>query len=103
MSGLGLRVGEVVGVCVENVDLENNTITFWREKVSKQQTHKMTNGLLNVMRAYMQNDALPTGALLQGSNKSGKLTSEGMNRFSIAKRIALLVLQRDFPYYETFA
>jgi integrase len=90
MSGLGLRVGEVVGLRVENVDLENNTITFWREKVSKEQTHKMTNGLLNAMRAYMKNDALPTGALLKGSNKSGSLTGEGMNRFSIAKRIALL-------------
>ncbi len=42
------------------------------------------------MRAYMENDALPDGALLRGSNKSGSLTTEGMNRFSIAKRIALL-------------
>jgi integrase len=43
------------------------------------------------MRAYMEHDALPNnGALLRGSNKSGMLTSEGMNRFSIAKRIALL-------------
>jgi len=33
---------------------------------------------------------LPNGALLRGSNKSGILTSGGMNRFSIAKRIALL-------------
>ncbi len=91
MSGLGLRVGEVVRLCVENVDLENNTITFWREKVSKEQTHKMTNGLLNAMRAYIEHDALPNnGALLRSSNKSGILTSEGMNRFSIAKRIALL-------------
>ncbi len=38
----------------------------------------------------LEQDALPTGALLRGSNKSGSLTTEGMNRFSIAKRTALL-------------
>ena len=38
----------------------------------------------------MEQDALPQGALLRGSNKSGILTREGMNRFSIAMRIALL-------------
>jgi integrase len=75
---------------VEDVNLDDDTITFWHEKVSTEQTHKMGNGLLDAMQSYMARDALSSGLLLRGSRKDGALTSEGMNRFSIAQRIAVL-------------
>lgn len=89
MLDLGLRVGEVASLKTENVNFDDNTITFYREKVSKQQTHRMTNGLLTAMRAYIQNDATE-GALIRSSLKSGTLTKSGMNRVNIAQRIARL-------------
>lgn len=89
MLDLGLRVGEVVSLQTANVNLDDNTITFWREKVSKQQTHRMTNGLRSAMREYIQNDATE-GALIRSSLKSGTLTKSGMNRVNVAQRIARL-------------
>ncbi|CAG0970083.1 Tyrosine recombinase XerD [Anaerolineae bacterium] len=90
MIDLGLRVGEVAGLTVEGVNLENNTLTFYRDKVGKSQTHRMSDGLLNVMRAYMLNDAPTSGLLLRGSLEGRGLSGQGMNRQSIYKRVARL-------------
>jgi len=89
---LGLRVGEVVGLTVEDFNLENKTVAVRRQKVSKQQTFKLKNGLLAAALNYFEHDAPESGQLLRGSRKgeSGRLTGPGMNRRSITRRVGTL-------------
>ncbi len=94
LLSLGFRVGEVVSLCVNDVDLESNTIKVYRSKVGLIQTHQLTNGLLAAMRAYLATDAgSGDDPLLRASSKSGKLTHAGMTRFGIQKRIQQLGLE----------
>lgn len=93
MLGLGLRVGEVVSLRVEAVDLAGQTITFHREKVDKIQTHELTNGTLAALRNYFDaGDVLPSpnAPLLRKSSKSEKLSTGGLTRFGIFKVIERL-------------
>ena len=93
MSDLGLRVGEVVSLTIEAVNLTANTITFYREKVSKQQTHRLTNGLLAAMREYitaLNATGITPGALIRATVKSGRLTEGAMSRQTINQRVQTL-------------
>lgn len=69
----GLRCGEVAGLEVTAFDLKAGTFSFYRPKVSKTQTHRMTADTLRAATAYMNQDAPVTGLLLRGSLKSGEL------------------------------
>jgi integrase len=84
---LGFRCGEVALVTVENVNLSDATLTMYRPKVDKVQTHALTNGLLRAMRAYLTNDAPAAGPLLRASSKGGKLTASGMTERAITGRV----------------
>jgi integrase len=85
----GLRVGEVAALQVAAIDVRAGTFTFYRSKVSKEQTHRMTLDTYRAAVAYLQLDASPAGQLLQGSHKSGVL-SGGMSTRAIAKRVQQL-------------
>jgi integrase len=88
---LGLRVGEVARLCVGDVDLEAQELTFYRPKVDKTQTHRLDNGLLKAARAYLEIDALasPDANLLRGSVKGGVLCGV-MSERAITKRVRSL-------------
>ncbi len=86
----GLRCGEVAGLTVENVNLGEGLLTVYRPKVSKTQTHALTNRLLRALLAYMTNDALTTGPLLRVSSKSGQLAGAGMGVRAITGRVCEL-------------
>ena len=43
---LGLRCGEVAGLTVNSVNLTDGLLTFYRPKVSREQTHRLTPDLL---------------------------------------------------------
>lgn len=86
----GLRVGELAALSVSDVDLKAGELKFWREKVQKQQRHKLTKDTLKVLRAYMDLDALAIGPLLRGSNKSGLLTDDCMSVRAINARVGIL-------------
>lgn len=93
MSDLGLRVGEVVSLTIEAINLEANTITFYREKVSKVQTHRLTNGLLMAMREYitaLNATGITSGALIRATVKSGRLTEGAMSRQTMNQRVQTL-------------
>lgn len=92
LGGLGLRVGEVCGLTVGNVNIAGNTVSFYRPKVDKHQTHELRGALATAMRAYIEQDAGsdPKAPLLRASRKGGALTHEGMTRFGIAKRVQQL-------------
>jgi integrase len=82
----GLRVGEVEGLQVTNLDPKAGTITFWREKVGREQTHKLSADTLRAVLAYLP-DAPPVGSLWRGSRRGGRLTDSGWSRASIAERV----------------
>jgi len=82
----GLRCGEVALLRVEDFDLADGKMTFYRPKVDKVQTHKLTSATLAALEAYSLD--MPTkGALLRSSRKGGVLTHEGMTERSITARV----------------
>lgn len=93
MCDLGLRVGEVVSLTIESINIERGVMTFYREKVSKSQIHRLTNGLLKAMTAYiatLQGMGITSGALIRASVKGGKLTERAMSRQTIEQRLKAL-------------
>lgn len=96
---LGLRCGEVARIRSEDVDFANETISFYRPKVDKTQTHFIPEWLFKALDHY-QVDMLPSGKLLRASKrgyirtKDGEkietlpqLTHEGMTERGINKRV----------------
>lgn len=82
----GLRVGELAGLQSTSVNLKTGEMQFYRSKVSRTQTHKLTRDALAALRAYMP-DAPAMGPLLRASRKGGELTEAGMTERSISIRV----------------
>ena len=76
----GLRVGEVAGLQVTDFDLAAGELRFYRPKVDKIQTHKLTADTLAAARAYMARagDRPAQGPVLRASRKGGALQDAGM-------------------------
>lgn len=88
----GLRVGEVEGLKVEAFDLAGGMFTFYRQKVDKTQTHKMTDNTLLAARAYLRQDAPKSGCVWRrGSTKgTNELAGPGLTVRAIAARVQFL-------------
>ena len=90
----GLRAGEVSSLTVEGFDLEHETLTFYRPKVDKTQTHNLTADTLAAARAYFEQVGPIEGNLWRQSrkSKSGELVvdSHGMSPRAITKRVGAL-------------
>ena len=88
----GLRAGELSILRVSDFDLSDGTMRFYRPKVDKVQTHRLTANALAAVRAYIESGDAP-GAddyLLRGSRKGGKLSAPGMTSVNISKRVKAL-------------
>lgn len=86
----GLRVGEIVLLKVTDFDLKRGTFTFYRPKVDKTQTHKLTTDAARAVAAWIASgDAPAMGQLLRGSRKGGKLTG-GMSERAVSDRVCVL-------------
>jgi len=84
----GLRVGELARLRVEDVDLDAGAFTFYRPKVDKSQTHRMTAGTRQAMaRWFSYGDAPASGLLLRASRKGGHLGKPGMSERAITARV----------------
>ena len=57
----GLRVGEIAILTRASFDLKANTLTFFRPKVSKTQTHTLTADTRRAAAAYLKHDAPSEG------------------------------------------
>jgi integrase len=80
----GLRVGELAGLQVDDADLDAGAFTFYRPKVDKAQTHRMTAGTRQAMaRWFAYGDAPASGPLLRASHKGGRLGKPGMSARAI--------------------
>lgn len=88
---LGLRVGELAGLRVTDVDMRENVITFYRPKVGLQQTHRLTPDLRRALQAWIESGDCPAmGPLLRSSRKGGALGPAGMTTRAITGRVAAL-------------
>ncbi len=87
----GLRASEVAGLTVETVNLKGRELAFYRPKVSKWQTHRLTGDAYRAARAWFRSgDVLPMGPLLRASLKSGALGQGGLTTRSITGRVRVL-------------
>lgn len=87
----GLRCGEVAILKVSDFDLKAGEMTFYRPKVDRVQTHKLSADTLRALQAYFDSgDAPAAGPLLRNSRKGGQLTTAGMNERAITKRVRAL-------------
>jgi integrase len=81
----GLRCGEVATLTPESVNLSTGLLTFYRQKVDKTQTHKLTRDTLLAAMRYLE-ICKPVGKLLMGSRKGGKLEG-AMSERAITDRV----------------
>lgn len=87
----GLRVGEVAGILVENIDLQSGLLCFFRPKVGKQQTHRLSADTLQAVKECANFNDLPIkGKLLRSSHKDGSLGHQGMTERAITLRVRTL-------------
>jgi integrase len=85
----GLRVGEVVGLKMENLDLTGNLLRFYRPKVGKAQVHRLSRDTFRAASAYMfhTQGIGASFALILRSRKNGNLTPKGMSERSLSLRV----------------
>lgn len=93
----GLRVGEAARLTVDCFDLKAGKMTFYRPKVDKIQTHKLTPNTLAAARAYWASDAPGLGSIWRGSRKGGELTEPGMTARAITERVRVLGEAQGIP------
>lgn len=87
----GLRCGELAGLTVTDLNLKAGELTFYRPKVDKLQTHRLTPDTLQSARAYFAaGDAPAMGALTRTSRKGGRLLGAGMTARAITARVRTL-------------
>lgn len=87
----GLRCEELAILKVKDINLERNTMTFYRPKINETHTHELKNGTLKAIRKYLEIANLSKDDyLLSGSDRSGNLTTPGMSKQAITKRVKTL-------------
>ena len=87
----GLRVSEVAGLKVTDVDLVRGTLTFYRPKVNVTQTHRLTRASKAALKAYIEaGDAPAMGLLLRASTGSERLTHAGVSTRNLSERVRYL-------------
>jgi integrase len=87
----GLRVGEIAALLVSDFDLRSKRLVFYRQKVDKTQTHRLTERTLQAARSYMK-IAPKDGNLWRHADRKGRngLTTQGMSERGINKRVGRL-------------
>lgn len=84
----GLRCGEVEALTVQSINLDEETLTFYREKVNIETTHELTKDTRIAARRYIESEK-PTSMLLLGSRKGGALQGVMSDR-AITDRVRVL-------------
>lgn len=87
----GLRVGELAALAVTDFDVKTGNLTFYRPKVNKTQTHRLTPDARAALAAYIAAGDVPAvGLILRGSRKGGELGAAGMTERAITARVGEL-------------
>lgn len=82
----GLRVGEAAGLRVEDVDLAEGVIRFWRNKVGIEQRHELTADTRRALQRYAE-DVGAEGPLLRRTGRDQTLGAEGISARNLSQRI----------------
>ena len=73
------------------VNLTEGTLTFYRPKVGKTQTHQLSRDALKAAQAWFSSgDAPAVGPLLRASSKGGALGPAGVSERALTKRVNYL-------------
>lgn len=89
----GLRCGEVAGLTVGAFDLKRGEMTFYRPKVNKVQTHRLTTDTRRALKAWVSGGDCPLASdapVLRASQKDGTLGDPGMSERAITARVRQL-------------
>lgn len=87
----GLRVGELAGLQVTDVDLAGGRLRFYRPKVDMTQTHKLSRDAKAALQAYIDaGDAPAMGKLLRASYSASRLGDAGISERNISERVRYL-------------
>jgi integrase len=90
----GLRVGEAATLTRKAFDLKAGTLTFYRPKVNKIQTHELAPDTRRAAGAYLSHDAPQDGIIWRRSCKGTSRLSSQMSETSaeraLTKRVELL-------------
>lgn len=92
----GLRVGELALITVGNINLKAGTVTFYRPKVDKTDTQKLSPDTRKALKAWDKHGHMPLSPdepILRSSLKSkdgDKLGAAGMTENAISKRVRSL-------------
>ena len=82
----GLRCGEIAQLLLSCVNLNEETLTFYREKVDMEQTHELTKDTRVALRRYLESVKLgPGDSLLAGSRRGGQLLGRMSERAITAR------------------
>ena len=87
----GLRRGEVVKLELNNIDVDQGVMTFYRPKTDSWTTVRLTPATLEALKDHKDKDGIQRGTLVQAVNKGdhieGSITS-GVAINNIVKRLA---------------
>jgi integrase len=86
MADLGLRCGEVTEIQAKDLDLATGLLVFYRRKVDKTQTHRLSEDALEAAQAYV---TFTDGKLFKGNphKGTGKTSGDGISTRAINKII----------------
>lgn len=84
----GLRCGEIAALPITSINAHEGTLTFYRAKVDKTQTHTLTRDTLIAALHYFE-VCKPKEYLLMGSQKGGAMSGH-MSERAITKRVKAL-------------
>lgn len=90
----GLRVGEVAGLKIENIDLEQGLLRFYRPKVARTQVHRLSPAAQAAAQAYLAwlhaLTALPESPLFRRVKRNGQPGSAALTARAITLRVHAL-------------
>jgi len=85
------RVSEVVGLNIEDFDLEKSTVTVYREKTDETQIHKLKKHTLLAASRYLAETGATTGPLFLGYQR------RRITRYGLYDRVRVLGRQVGLP------
>ncbi len=85
------RVSEVVGLSIEDFDLEQGLVTIYREKTDETQTHRLKKHTLLAASHYLAEYGASSGPLFRGYQ------GRRITRYGLYDRVRVLGLQVGLP------
>lgn len=93
----GFRVGEVALFTFEMIDSESDTLTFYRPKVKKTQTHALSPDVLRLLHIYQSFGVVRSGPLFISTRKDKTQDHIGMTDQAIIQRVRFLGKNYGIP------